>query len=115
MIKDKGEYYCVNGGIVEFFNNKKFSFDGNNPLKITEIFHNSYENTCLIEIHIYNEALYPLTIYDLFLSPKDKKDEKIPMIQSLENIKNNYNYSNTDKNEYSKYLMIQSNEQINLL
>ena len=106
-VKENCENYCVTGGVVEFFNNKKLFFDANNPFNINEIFHNSEINTCLIEIRIFNATLYPLTIYDLFLTPKDKKDEKIKILKNLDKIKNISNDS--------RYLMIQNDEQINLL
>ena len=48
-----------------------------------------------------------MTIYDLFLTPKVRKDEKIKIFKNLDKIKNNSNDS--------KYLTIQSDEQIILL
>ena len=107
MVKDNTDNYTVTDGFVEFFNNKKLFFDSNNPFKINEIFHNKEVNTCLIEIRIFNPTLYPLTIYDLYLTPKKRKDEKIKILKNLDEFKNLSNDS--------KYLMIQSDEQINLL
>ena len=107
IVKDKGEFYNVNAGVVEFFNNKKFSVEVFNPFKITEIFHISEINTCFIEINIINLTGYPLTIYDLFLTPKNNKEEKIQIYKSFDKIKNIPNDS--------KYLMIQNEEQINVL
>ena len=108
MVKDKGENYTViGGGVVEAFNNKKFVIEVNNPFKITEIFHISDINICFIEINIANVTGYPLIIFDLFLTPKNKKEEKIPIFKSFDKIKNISNDS--------KYLMIQNEEQINIL
>ena len=107
MVRENTDNYSVVDGKVEYFNNKKLFFDSNNPFKINEIFYNNEVNTCLIEIRIFNPTLYPLTIYDLFLTPKLRKDEKIKILKNMDEFKN---FSN-----YSKYLMIQSDEQINLL
>ena len=107
MIRENTDNYNVKDGVVEYFNNKKLFFDSNNPFKITEIFHNKEINTCLIEIRIFNPTSYSLTIYDLFLTPKIRKDEKIKILKNLDEFKKLSNDS--------KYLMIQSDEQINLL
>ena len=107
MVKENTDNYSVIDGVVEYFNNKKLFFDSNNPFKINEIFYNNEVNTCLIEIRIFNPTLYPLTIYDLYLTPKIRKDEKIKILKNLDKFKNLANDS--------KYLMIQSDEQINLL
>ena len=107
MVKENTDYYSVIDGVVEYFNNKKLFFDSNNPFKINEIFHNYEVNICLIEIRIFNPTLYPLIIYDLFLTPKTRIDEKIKNLKNLDKFKNLTNES--------KYLMIQSDEQINLL
>ena len=107
MVREKTENYNIIDGFVEYFNNKKLSFDSNNPFKITEIFHNIEVNACLIEIRIFNPSIYPLTIYDLYLTPKTKNDQKIKIFKNLDEFKNLSNDS--------KYLMIQSDEQINLL
>jgi len=107
MVKDNTENYSVVGGVVEYFIKKNLFFDSNNPFKITEIFHNSEVNKCFIEIRIFNNTVYPMTIYDLFLTPKVRKDEKIKIFKNLDKIKNNSNDS--------KYLTLQSDEQIILL
>ena len=106
IVKDSSDNYTVTGNEVEFFINKKLFFDSNNPFKITEIFHNSEINKCLIEIRIFNNTSYPMTIYDVFLTPK-KKEERIKIYKDFDKFKNNSNDS--------KYLMIQSDEQIILL
>ena len=107
MVKENTDNYSIVDGVVEYFNNKKLFFDSNNPFKINEIFHNKEVNTCLIEIRIFNPTLYPLTIYDLYLTPKKRKEEKIKILKNLDEFKSLANDS--------KYLMIQSDEQINLL
>ena len=108
LIKDSTDNYIITGGSVEFFINKKLSFESYNPFKISEIlFHNSEVNTCLIEIRIFNACSFLVTICDLFLTPKNKSEEKIKLIKNIDKITNIANDS--------KYLMVQAEEQINLL
>ena len=111
IVKENNEYYTITGGSVEFFINKKLMFDVNNPFRITEIFHNSNINVCLIEIRISNNTNYPLTISDVLLTPKDKDDKRLELVQSLENIKKNYNQNLPD----TKFLTMQPDEQIIIL
>jgi hypothetical protein len=89
------------------------SFESTNPLKISEFFHNFQVNKCLIEMRISNVISYPLTILDIYLTPKNKKNDKIPLVKSLEQIKNNIN-NNKNIND-SKYIVMQSEEQIRIL
>ena len=107
LVKDNTENYSVTGGVVQFFNHTKLNLEITNPFKIIEKFHNLEVNKCLIEILILNQSPYPLTIYDLYLSPKEKKEEKIMSYKNIEQIKNISNDS--------KYLMLLSEEQIILL
>ena len=107
VIKDNSDNYSITGGVVEYFYNKKLNFNQNNPFNINEYFHNSEINNCFIEIHIFNSTVYNLTIYDLYLTPKNNEKEKIQIYKNFDKIKNIPNDS--------KYLMIQSDEQINIL
>ena len=107
LVKDNTENYTVQAGVVESFINKKLSLDPSDPFKISETFHNSEVNKCLIEIKINNNTSYMFTIFDLFLTPKSNKEEKISTYKNFDKIKNNSNDS--------KYLMLQSDEQIILL
>lgn len=112
VVKENTENYSIINGCVEFFLTRKLTFDSYNPFKINEFFYNSQVNKCFIEIRILNAIAYPLTILDLFLTPKNKKNEKIPLVQSLEQIKSNkYNKYLND----SKYLSLESDEQIRIL
>lgn len=69
-------------------------------------------NKCFIEIRILNIFSYPLSILDIYLTPKNKKNEKIPLVQSLQEIKMNKNSKNIND---TKYLTLQSDEQIRIL
>jgi len=113
IVKENTEYYTVTNGSVEFIMVKMLSFESINPLKINEFFHNSQVNKCFIEVRISNAISYPLTILDIYLTPKNKKNDKIPLVKSLEQIKNNNN-RNKNKND-SKYIVLQSEEQIRIL
>ena len=113
IVKENTEYYNVVNGSVEYIFVKMLSFESTNPLKISEFFHNSQVNKCLIEVRISNVISYPLTILDIYLTPKNKKNEKIPLVKSLEQIKNSIN-NNKNIND-SKYIVLQSEEQIRIL
>lgn len=125
LVKESGKDYRIVRGHVEFIFNRVLSVEVNYPFVVTELFHNEQINKCFIEIRISNNTLYPLTLVNLFLTPKDKKDIKIPLVYSLEEINHNKycitdkNESNNDKNKIkcncSKYLTIQSDEQVIVL
>ena len=133
LVKDFTKEYRIVNGNVEAFNNKRLTFDVNNPFKISEKFYNYQMNICYIEIKIKNTTIYPLTIYNLSLIPKSKtnlkiselllsnkidKFSKISLVQSLEEI-NKVENENLDKNisetPKSRLLTIESDEEINLL
>ena len=123
-------------GDIEFKNNKKLTFDVNNPFIVNEKFHNCQMNTCYIETHILNNTIYPLTIYNLALIPESKNnmkisdllssvnkiDYKLTLVQNLEEINNNENeeidkhLSNSSfKTRKSKYITIEPDEELNLI
>jgi hypothetical protein len=139
-VKDSPKEFKIVDGNVESLNNKKLTFDVNYPFKIKELFHNKQLNECFIDIKIKNNTIYPLTICDLFLSPKIKKTQsskisdilqsnnnnnnqeiinKIPLVQTLEEININEfipldkSINNTINN--TKYTTLESEEEINLL
>ena len=133
MIKDKTkDYHIIDDKIVEAFNNKKLTFEVNNPFKVYEKFYNYQMNSCYIETKIKNNTIYPLTIYNLNLFPKTAKNlkisdllqtnnmiTKIPLVQTLEEINKNEN-ENLDKNIKNTYfksrlITIEPDEEINLL
>ena len=106
------EKFSIVDGSVEFLLKKKFKFDVFNPFKINEIFHNYPENKYIIEIAIFNYTKTTITILDIFLTPKNKSTEKIPLVQNLEEIKCVKYSQNTND---SKYLTLQPEEQIIVL
>ena len=131
LVKDYTKDYHIVNGNVETFNNKKLTFDVNYPFKVCEKFHNYQMNICYIEIKIKNNTTYPLTIYNLSLIPKSRKNlkiqdlftnntkiMKIPLVQTLEEINKNEN-ENLDKNIKnnfkSRLITIEPDEEINLL
>ena len=126
MIKDSGKEYDIIGeNTIEIPNCKKLTFDVNYPFKAIEKFHNYQMNTCYIEIKIINNSIYPLTLTDLYLTPKTKPDLKISPIDNLQELSKNQvqflfdqNNINTNK-EYeiinSKYLSLQSEEETSIL
>ena len=138
-VRDSPKEFRIVDGNVESLNNKKLTFDVNYPFKIKEAFHNKQLNECFIGIKIKNNTIYPITICDLFLSPKLKKAQssklsdilsmdknnnqeiinKIPLVQTLEEINNN-EFIPLDKSinniiNNTKYTTLESDEEINLL
>ena len=139
-VRDSPKEFRIVDGNVESLNNKKLTFDVNYPFKIKETFHNKQLNECFIDIKIKNNTIYPITICDLFLSPKIKKTQsskisdillidknnnnqeiinKIPLVQTLEEINNN-EFIPLDKSinnaiNNTKYTTLESDEEINLL
>ena len=139
-VRDSPKEFRIVDGNVESLNNKKLTFDVNYPFKIKEAFHIKQLNECFIDIKIKNNTIYPITICDLFLSPKIKKTQssklsdillidknnnnqeiinKIPLVQTLEEINNN-EFIPLDKSinniiNNTKYTTIESDEEINLL
>ena len=126
MIKDSGKEYDVIGeNTIEIPNCKKLTFDVNYPFKTIEKFHNYQMNTCYIEIKIINNSIYPLTLTDLYLSPKTKPDLKISPIDNLQELSKNqaqflFEQNNMNNNKEldiinSKYLSLQSEEETSVL
>ena len=138
-VRDSPKEFRIVDGNVESLNNKKLTFDVNYPFKIKEVFHNKQLNECFIDIKIKNNTIYPITICDLYLSPKLKKAQssklsdilsmdknnnqeiinKIPLVQTLEEINNN-EFIPLDKSinniiNNTKYTTLESDEEINLL
>ena len=128
------DYHIINGN-VETFNNKRLTFDVNYPFKVNEKFHNYQMNTCYIETKIINNTIYPLTIYNLSLTPKSKKNikisdlllsnnanSKLSLVQTLEEMNNNENeyidkklLNSSFKVKKSKYISMEPDEEFNLL
>jgi hypothetical protein len=128
-IKDVGKDYSVTDGIVDVSITRNLTFEVNYPFKVIEKFHNYQMNTCFIEIKIINNTFYPLTLTDLFLSPKSKPDFKIPQIDSLQELSKNqvqYLFEPSDDNNNSEgeaelnlspseYLTLQPEEETSIL
>ena len=82
-------------------------------------------NKCYIETKVINNTIFPLTITDLYLSPKSKtkSDIKIPLIEDFLQLNKNKNqnllkaFSNNENNDniLSKYLTLQSEEEANII
>ena len=137
-MKESPKEFLIVDGNVECLNNKKLTFDVNNPFKIEEEFHNYQLKECYIGIIIKNCTIYPLTIYNLHLTPKielsqsskisdifltninnQEKINKIKLVQSLEEINNNelipLDKSLINISSNTKYITLESEEEINLL
>jgi hypothetical protein len=123
IIKDKGKDYQIVGGSVEVFNTKKLTFDVNYPFKVYEKFHNYQMNICYIETKIVNNTIYPLTMTDLYISPKSKPNVKLSLVDDLAQLNQNQNQkitkllSGQDNNVslLSKYLTLQSDDEANVI
>ena len=116
--KDTGNDYRLVGDQVEISNYKKLTFEVTYPFKVMEKFHNYQMNDCFIEINIINNTIYPLTLTNLTLSPKTKPEIKIPLVDSLEEISKHqakYLFEPEQILPSSKYLTLQSEEEINVL
>ena len=78
-------------------------------------------NICYIEAKIINNTIYPLTITDLYLSPKSKTNTKINLVDDLHQLNKNLNQkllkNCLEENEsiLSKYLTLQPEEEANIL
>jgi hypothetical protein len=74
IVKENANNYNIIDGHVEFCDSKSFSFESFKPFKITEFFHNLEVNKSLIEIRIINIFSFPITILDVFLTPKNNNN-----------------------------------------
>lgn len=112
-VKEKTDSYEIKNVSPEFYYLKKVKFESLNPFKITQKFHFFQNDKCLIEIKIKNNTnLFPITLLDVFLTPKSNKDVKIPLVNNLEEIKGNkYGQSEND----TKYITLELDEEIFVL
>ena len=123
IIKESGKDYCIVGGSVEVFNSKKLTFDVHYPFKVSEKFHNYQMDICYIENKIINDALYPLTITDMYLCPKTKPNIKLPLIDDIAHLNKNQNqnlinlFPNIENklSILSKYLTLLPEEETNVI
>ena len=80
-------------------------------------------NICYIETKIINNTIYPLTITDLYLSPKSKSNIKLTLVDDLLQLNKNQNQSliknisesNDSTSLLSKFLTLQPDEETNVL
>lgn len=124
-IKESGKDYIItSGGNVEVSNCKKLTFDVNYPFKAIEKFHNFQMNTCFIEIKILNNSIYPLTLTDLYLSPKSKPNIKLPLVDNLQELSKSQSQYIFEKNKDSEsesnlspseYLTLQPEEETSVI
>ena len=111
-LNEKYNTYSIVNSIIEFPSIKKLSFESFEPFSINEKFNNYPNNKSIIEILFLNRILNSITILDIYLYSKDNNTQKIPLIENLEDFKcNKYSQNIND----SKYLDIQSEEQIKFL
>ena len=110
IVKENANNYKIIEGHVEFYNSKTFSFESIKPFKISEFFHDLEVNKSLIEIRILNNFTFPITILEVFLTPNNNKNEKIPLVLNLEQMAKNNNKLND-----SKYFALQPDEQLRIL
>ena len=128
LVKDprdeSNDYIVIGDNIIEVSNYKRLTFDVNSPFKIIEKFHNYQMNTCYIEIKIINSSIYPLTLTDLYLTPKTKPDFKIIPVENLQELSKNQAQflfeQNADNNieldlSPSEYFSLQSEEETSVL
>jgi hypothetical protein len=109
LVKEETDNYIIKDGMVECINSKKLNFEVINPFYIIEKFYSSEVNICYIEIQLINNNLYPLTIYDLYLTTKKNKLQKIKLVKNIDEIINDKELND------SKYSIIQPDEQLNVL
>jgi len=121
-IKKKGKDYKIENDRIEFYHNKRLTFDANLPFLIEKEFHNYQMDLCFIETKIINNTIYPLTITDLSLIPKTKNDFCLKPIDDLKQLYVNEfrNKLITESKEYNcdnifmtKYLTLQQDEETN--
>ena len=120
--KKKGKDYRIENDRIEFYHNKRLTFDANLPFLIEKKFHNYQMDTCYIETKIINNTYYPLTITDISLIPKTKTEINLKPIDDLKQlyvnefrnklIKENDEYKSDDI-FMTKYLTLQQDEETN--
>ena len=119
-IKKKGKDYKIENDKIEFYDNKRLTFDANLPFIVEKNFYNYQMENCFIQIKIINNTIYPLTITDISLIPKTKPEIKFKPVDDLKQLYVNQfrNKSIKESNEYNcenffmtKYLTLQQEEE----
>jgi len=123
-IKESSKYKIFDNH-VEYFNNKIFNFNVNEPFDIKTIFKmNQMKEEYFIELNIKNKSKYNLTIPDLIIKPKQRNNIFLKPVSTLEemqlNLDGNDPMNRKDNNnniflKNTKILSLQPDEELNLL
>ena len=112
-IKESNNFYKINENHVEYFINKIFTFNVNDPFDINVKFNmNQLKEEFFIEIEIKNKSNYYLTLPDLIIKPKNKNNIFLKPIINLNEIQENCNFDKNMKN--TKILSLQPEEKITI-
>ena len=119
-IRENNKYKIIENH-VEYYNNKLFDFNVNDPFDIKAIFRmNQMKEEYFIEINIQNKSKYNLSIPDLIIKPKGSNTYLKP-ISTLQEMKLNndgiFSLENTNNSSSinSKIFVLQSKEELNIL
>ena len=116
-MKDLNKNFIINeNNEVEIINGHTFTFEVSNPFSIREEFRiNQIKQEYLIEMTIKNQSNYTLTLGNLIIVPKNKKNIKLESTLSLQQIQN---YENDKEiggiHNNSKILSLQPEEEVSL-
>jgi hypothetical protein len=123
-IKESNKYKIIDNH-VEYYNNKIFNFNVNEPFDIKTIFKmNQLKEEYFIELNIKNKSKYNLTIPDLIIKPKQRNNIFLKPISTLEEMQLNIDGSDSINNKENnnniflkntKILSLQPDEELNLL
>lgn len=123
-IKESNKYKIIDNH-VEYYNNKIFNFNVNEPFDIKTIFKmNQMKEEYFIELNIKNKSKYNLTIPDLIIKPKQRNNIFLKPISTLEEMQLNIDGSDSINNKENnnniflkntKILSLQPDEELNLL
>ena len=119
-IRENNNYKIIDNH-VEYYNNKLFDFNVNDPFDIKAIFRmNQMKEEYFIEINIQNKSKYNLSIPDLIIKPKGSNTYLKP-VSTLQEMKLNndgiFSLENTNNSTSinSKIFFLQSKEELNIL
>ena len=123
-IKESNKYKIIDNH-VEYYNNKIFNFNVNEPFDIKTIFKmNQMKEEYFIELNIKNKSKYNLTIPDLIIKPKQRNNIFLKPISTLEEMQLNIDGSDSINNKENnnniflkntKILSLQPDEELNIL
>ena len=118
--KKKAKGYKIENDRIEFYDNKRLTFDANLPFTVEKKFYHYQMEIAYGEIKIINNTIYPLTIADISLIPTSKTDFKFKPVDELKQLYVNQ-YRNKPINEskdyncndffMTKYLTLQQDEE----